>query len=211
MILIIGAMASETVAIETLIQNKEYISIASKPIVVGRINQTPVMLATTGVGKVNAGLLLSAILAKYKIESIINVGLVGGFNPLKQGEMVIINRATYHDFDLSIFGYEKGQVPQMPTYYKSDQAMLAKATSVLKLNHVTLYTGDTFTTSEIEQGACCDMEGAALYQVAHLYNKPILSIKVISDVIGHASQIEDYEAFEHSCSERFKTLIGLIL
>ncbi|MDY0210814.1 MAG: 5'-methylthioadenosine/S-adenosylhomocysteine nucleosidase [Acholeplasma sp.] len=211
MILIIGAMASETSQIEQLIQNQNWLSIAGKPIVLGTINDQKVMLATTGVGKVNASMVLSAILSKYPIDWIINVGLVGGFMPLVQGEMVIVNQAIYHDFDLTIFGYEKGQVPQMPVYYQTDVKLLNKLSSLLNVKHVKLYTGDSFTTSLIEENACCDMEGAAFYQVAYLFEKPIISVKVISDVIGKPSQIEAYEAFEQSCSQRFKTLIGLVL
>lgn len=211
MIVIIGAMASETVKIETLIKNPSYLSLGSKAIVKGTILGKNVILATSGVGKVNASMTLSVILNNYDVDYIINIGLVGGFQPLNQGDMVIISQAIYHDFDLSIFGYELGQVPQMPTFYPSNEALIKSVSKTLDLKHVRLYTGDTFMTEHIEAGSCCDMEGAALYQVSYLFNKPIISIKVISDVIGAPSQIEDYEAFEQISSERFKTIIGLIL
>lgn len=211
MILIIGAMASETMKIETLIKNPDYLTISSKAIVTGEIMGKKVMLATTGVGKTNAALTLSAILATYPIESIINVGLVGGFKPLHQGDMVIIKEAAYHDFDLSIFGYELGQVPQMPTYYPSSESLIHAVSSKLDLKHVRLYTGDKFLTSPLEMGSVCDMEGAALYQTAYLYQTPIISIKVVSDVVGEQAQIEDYELFEQTSSERFKSIIGQIL
>lgn len=211
MIVIIGAMATETVRIETLIKNPSYFSLGYKPIVKGTILGKDVMLATSGVGKVNASMTLSAILSNYDVDYIINVGLVGGFQPLSQGDMVIISEATYHDFDLTIFGYDFGQVPQLLTYYPSDERLIKSVSKTLDLKHVRLYTGDTFMTKNIEAGSCCDMEGAALYQVSYLYDKPIISIKVISDVIGAPSQIEDYEAFEQNASERFKSIIGLIL
>lgn len=211
MILIIGAMATETTKIETLIKNPNYLTIASKAAVTGEIMGKKVILVTTGVGKVNASLTLSAVLSKYPIESIINVGLVGGFKPLHQGDMVIIKETAYHDFDLTIFGYELGQVPQMPTYYPSDQALIKTVSSKLDLKHVRLYTGDKFLTNPLEMGSVCDMEGAAFYQVAYLYQIPIISIKVVSDIVGQETQIEDYELFEQTSSERFKSIIGQIL
>ncbi|PKK96293.1 MAG: 5'-methylthioadenosine/adenosylhomocysteine nucleosidase, partial [Tenericutes bacterium HGW-Tenericutes-3] len=41
-----------------------------------------------------------------------------------------------------------------------------------------------------------DMEGAALYQVAYQYKTPIVSIKVISDVMGMENHYQSYKKFE---------------
>jgi adenosylhomocysteine nucleosidase len=56
----------------------------------------------------------------------------------------------------------------------------------------TLYTGDQFITEKMPFEGVVDMEGAALYQVAYVYKKPMISIKIISDVIGKKS----YQSFE---------------
>jgi len=66
-----------------------------------------------------------------------------------------------------------------------------------QLGHVNLsilYTGDQFITEQMPFEGVVDMEGAALYQVAYLYHKPMISIKLISDVIGqHSYQTFDLE------------------
>lgn len=211
MILIIGAMASETEEICHLIQNPDNFTLNGKNVVTGEINGHSVMVMTTGVGKVNAAFGLTSVLSSYPVKFIINVGLVGGFKPLQPGDMVLVKEATYHDFDLSIFGYEKGQVPHLPTVYESDKPLFEQVTQKLQLNSVKLYTGDTFLTHIIEPNTICDMEGAAYFQVAHLMSTKIISIKIISDIVGEENQLEDYSAFERVCSNRFKSLIEKLL
>jgi adenosylhomocysteine nucleosidase len=51
-------------------------------------------------------------------------------------------------------------------------------------------------TREYEQPIVVDMEGAALYQVAYFYKIPILSIKVVSDIIGMKDHLVHYKKFE---------------
>lgn len=211
MILIIGAMASETQAIADLIQNPDNFTLNGKNAVTGEINGHAVMLLTTGVGKVNAAFGLTSVLSTYDVSYVINIGLVGGFSPLSSGDMVFVSSATYHDFDLSIFGYPKGQVPQLPVCYEPDHGLTQTIQHKMNLTPVKLYTGDTFLTTVIEPNAICDMEGAAYFQVAHLLNTKLISIKIVSDIVGEPSQLDDYSAFESACSLRFKALIEQLL
>jgi adenosylhomocysteine nucleosidase len=211
MILIIGAMASETESISHLVQNPDNFTLNGKNVVTGEIFGHSVMIITTGVGKVNAAFGLTSVLSSYEVDYIINVGLVGGFKPLNPGDMVFVKEALYHDFDLSIFGYDKGQVPHMPTAYLPNLKIQNNIQSKLQLPEVRLYTGDTFLTQVIEPNTICDMEGAAYFQVAHLLNVPMVSVKIISDIVGEPSQLEDYSTFEAACSIRFKSLIEQLL
>jgi len=43
-----------------------------------------------------------------------------------------------------------------------------------------------------------DMEGAALFQVANKKQIPMVSIKIISDVIGMDNHYQEYKKFESS-------------
>lgn len=211
MILIVGAMASETESISHLVQHPDNFTLNGKNVVTGEIQGHAVMIITTGVGKVNAAFGLTSVLSSYEVDYIINVGLVGGFKPLNPGDMVWVKEALYHDFDLSIFGYDKGQVPHLPTVYKPNLKIQSQIQSKLQLPEVRLYTGDTFLTQVIEANTICDMEGAAYFQVAHLLNVPMVSVKIISDIVGEPSQLEDYSSFEAACSIRFKSLIEQLL
>ena len=156
-----------------------------------------VKVILTGVGKVNAARALTEAILKYDVEMIFNLGFSGATKPFQVGDVVVIDHATYHDFDLSIFGYDKGQVPHHPTQLSSNLAMLNELNN--KISHMKkghLMTGDYFMTREYEHPIVVDMEGAALYQVAYFYKIPILSIKVVSDIIGMKDHLDHYKKFE---------------
>jgi len=162
------------------------------------------LLAITGIGKVNAAFVLTSVSLVYDFDFIVNIGFAGAVGDFKIGDVVAIDNATYHDFDLTVFGYEHGQVPKLPTYYESDKTLLSK-TSFKK---AMLYTGDYFMTKQREGNYVVDMEGTALYQVAYLRKTPIVSIKIISDVIGSKNNVEDYKDFENKGSLKIYSIIN---
>ena len=178
MILIVAAMQSEI----------EYIE---------KHSHKDTHLLTTGVGKVNAAFQLAKALSNNHYEAIINLGLAGATKPFKPGDIVLIDEATYHDFDLTMFGYHIGQVPGYPPFFKPDQELKKQIEKALfDIKHGTLYTGDRFMTGKMEDAMVFDMEGTALFQVASSYQIPIISIKVISDIVGDHGHLENYRRFE---------------
>jgi len=146
----------------------------------------------TGIGKVNAASSLTKFLENHDIDQIINIGLAGSVFNHDVLDVVIIKQAYYHDVDATLFGYPKYQVPGMPLTFESDPQLLGICKKISFQSIDTLYTGDQFITQKMPFEGVVDMEGAALYQVAYLYHKPIISIKVVSDVIGKKS----YQSFE---------------
>lgn len=151
----------------------------------------------TGVGKVNAAMVLAESIALNDVDAIYNLGFAGATKPFEVGDLVLINDAIYHDFDLSLFGYEKGQVPGYPEKFISDAQLVQKVKNILpkaKTGH--LFTGDYFMTHQQKEPCILDMEGAALYQVAYKKQIPIVSIKIISDIMGMDNHFDSYKKFE---------------
>ena len=158
----------------------------------------------TGIGKVNAASSLTKFLENHDIDQIINIGLAGSVFNHDVLDVVIIKQAYFHDVDATLFGYPKYQVPGMPLTYESDPQLLETCKKISFQSIDTLYTGDQFITQKMPFEGVVDMEGAALYQVAYLYHKPIISIKVVSDVIGKKS----YQSFEmNQGSEKIADII----
>lgn len=156
-----------------------------------------VKILITGVGKVNAAMSLAEFIAQNQVDAIYNLGFAGATTPFKVSDLVLITDAIYHDFDLSFFGYQKGQVPGYPERFTSDKALMNKVKNIIpniKSGH--LYTGDYFMTNERQDACIIDMEGAALYQVAYQKHIPIVSVKVISDVMGMDNHYDSYKKFE---------------
>ncbi|VEU80262.1 5'-methylthioadenosine/S-adenosylhomocysteine nucleosidase [Haploplasma axanthum] len=156
------------------------------------------LLAITMIGKVNASFVLSTVLATYKVTEVVNLGFSGANGDFNIGDIYIIEEARYHDVDVTMFGYEHGQVPKMPASYFSDQNLVSR----FDYPKTKIYTGDCFMTTMKEGNYLVDMEVTALFQVAYRTMIPIISIKVISDVIGREKHLDDYATFEKTGSSK---------
>ncbi|MBE0700258.1 MAG: 5'-methylthioadenosine/S-adenosylhomocysteine nucleosidase, partial [Acholeplasmataceae bacterium] len=156
-------------------------------------------LLVTGIGKVNAASRLAYVLATQPVDTIYNIGFAGATTPFQIADVVLIEEACYHDFDLTLFGQQKGQVPGCPPRFSSDLNLIKDVKAKIKnLKTGQLYTGDKFMTEVIETSFLADMEGTSLFQVAFQHQKPIISIKIVSDIIGSNDHINTYKAFESS-------------
>lgn len=165
------------------------------------------LVVISNIGKVNASSSLTYMLNKFpKINEVINIGFTGAYGDFELGDFVLVKDVIYHDFDLSMFGYNKGSVPNVKMPLKSDIKYLR---SFYDLKRASLYTGDSFQTKRIKENYIADMEGAAIYHVCNLFNIDVISIKVISDIIGK-DDIKDYESFEKNGSKYILNLYNLI-
>jgi adenosylhomocysteine nucleosidase len=154
-------------------------------------------LLVTGIGKVNAAASLARAIALHPIKRIYNVGFVGATAPYRIHDLVLVEEVRYHDFDLSLFGYAKGQVPGYPPTFSSDPELAREVMDRIgPIPSGSLYTGDVFMTEKRGDAYLADMEGAALYQVAMRYQIPIVAIKVVSDVIGSKDDNEQFLSFD---------------
>ena len=152
---------------------------------IGKIQNKKVIIAKSGIGKVNASAILTFILNKFSIDLIINIGFAGAIGNYEAGEVVLINSAQYFDVDNTVWGYNIGQIPQMPSKYEN-------TISIGLFKKETLYTSDSFISSAPSSivSAIFDMEGCALLQTGYLFNRKILMIKIISDIINSQNHID---------------------
>src|SRR5690554_536882 len=166
------------------------------------------LLAITGIGKVNASFVFTSVLKEdYEIKEAINLGFAGAYGDYSIGDFVIVDEAIYHDFDLTMFNYKKGQVPNIKEDFITDNKYL---TLFYDLKRTKLYTGDHFLNNKISDNFLVDMEGTALYHVANLTKTPIFSIKVVSDIIGSKDHLKEYEKFELNGAKELLKLFNMI-
>ena len=167
------------------------------------------LLVITGIGKVNAARAMTEVIFHYDVEEVINIGVAGATTPYQVNEVYVVDNAYFHDVDATEFGYEKFQVPGMPTHYKSDADLMKHVVSRLQLKTADLYTGDEFVTKHKGFTGLIDMEGTALYQVCHTYEIPIISIKIISDIIEHETDLYN-EYNMNEAANKIKTIINTL-
>lgn len=112
---IIGAMEEEVSILRGQIEHPQVKTIAGYEYTAGKMRGKDVILLRSGIGKVNAALSTGLLLQTYAPDCLINTGSAGGANPaLHVGDVVISTEVRHHDVDATVFGYEYGQVPQMP-------------------------------------------------------------------------------------------------
>lgn len=215
MILIVCAMESEAKTIRNSIENLNIFELTPQEYYYkGTIKNKKVTLIVTGVGKVNAAALTSLVLSKEDFKYIINIGYAGGVKPYKVGDVVVVKDASYHDVDVTSVNsiYEYGQIPHMPHPFLSNYNLVVGAQKALNASVLSLYTGDKFMVERFKEvPAVYDMEAAAIYQVAHIFNTPVVSIKFVSDIIDSETQKQDYKKSEEKYDDLLENILKKVL
>ena len=220
---IIGAMELEVESLKSEMSVSRIEKKAGMDFYEGTLNGTSVVVVQCGIGKVNAALCVQLLADLFQVTHIINTGVAGSLNAkLDIGDILISVDALQHDMDVTIFGYQPGEVPQMGfREFKADERMaeLAKA-ACEKVNpdiHVIpgrVVSGDQFISSkEVKQrliqqfaGDCAEMEGAAIAHGAYLNGIPFVIIRAISDKADDSSEM-DYPTFEAAAAKHSAALV----
>lgn len=222
MIGIIGAMDVEVNDIVSALENKEIIKKGIYTYYKGNISGKDVVILKSGIGKVSSAVGASLMIELFSPDLIINTGIAGGVTPLKTKDIVLSQYLTYGDVDATIFGYEVGQVPQMPHMYEASKKYLAQVEEILKKNNYsyqlgTTVTSDSFITtlenvkSKKYDNMICEMEGASIAQACHILNVDFISVRYISDIIDSDCQVDNYMEFEGQMANRScKIILDLI-
>ena len=169
------------------------------------------VLLLSGIGKVNAAVGTALLMERYKPDAVINTGVAGGFGKqLKVGDIVLSTEVRHHDVDVRPFGYEMGQVPQMPAGFAPDEKLLqlakeqAAGSGDAAVHKGLIVSGDIFIHEPADAsrilgnfpGALAgEMEAAAVAQTCHLFGVPWVIARSISDVIGRGGNAMEYSEF----------------
>lgn len=193
----------------------------------GKLEGIPVVLAVTGVGKVNAAMTAQCMIDFFSPKALIHTGIAGGLREgLKVGDLVLSSGAAEHDADLSAIGYPLGVMPGFPEReVRADEELLRFAKEAAESLHLPgevseglVLTGDVFLSSserkrflqEEFKGDVVEMEGAATAKVARQNGLPWLIIRSVSDG-GDDDAYKNYDAFEAFAAERELLLLKELL
>ena len=190
-------MEEEIKSLVAQLEDKKQDTIGGIDFYSGTINGKEVVLTRSGIGKVQAGVTTGLLIANYKVDAVINSGSAGGIGEgLRVGDVVLSTGAAYHDADATAFGYKPGQLPQQPQIYTADKDLLEAISKAAKESNLVakeglIVTGDQFVSSSEKitaikeiypEALSCEMEGAAIAQVAYQFSVPFLIIRAMSDV-----------------------------
>ncbi|WAA11536.1 5'-methylthioadenosine/S-adenosylhomocysteine nucleosidase [Fervidibacillus halotolerans] len=225
MIGIIGAMEEEVKMIRDQMENRRMETIAHCQFTSGKLNGKDVVLLKSGIGKVNASMSTTILMERYNPTSIINTGSAGGLNrELDIGDIVISTEVRHHDVDVTAFGYEYGQVPQLPPAFVADKKLIEIAVhSAKEINRKTktglIVSGDSFMNdpnrvntivSHFEDVQAVEMEAAAIGQVCYQYEKPFVIIRSLSDIAGKESEISFDQFLEKAAVHSAQLVMSMV-
>lgn len=228
-IAVIGAMEEEVELLRAALDDAHSTTIAGSEYTTGTFEGKEVVLLKSGIGKVNAAMSTTILLHEFKPDVVINTGSAGGYDKtLEVGAVVISDEVRHHDVDVTIFGYEIGQMAGMPAAYKSDEKLMKVAEEAVKAVGEHQYgvglicSGDAFMNDperveavrrHFPQMKAVEMEAAAVAQVCYQFATPFVVIRALSDIAGKESNISFDEflpvAAKHSTQVVLKAISSL--
>jgi len=221
---IIGAMPEEIAVLMSALSDRYDERDGGFSLHAGTLEHTPVIIAQSGIGKVNAAILCQMLIQRG-VTHIIMTGVAGALEPsLQVGDIVISRDALQHDVDVTGLGYELGLIPGDEKRWLADthlaELALMAAQEFAEVNAVmgTVATGDVFVADLASKtrlfdtfgAACVEMEGASVAQVCHKFGVPFVIIRSISDTADEAAEV-DFRAFMAQAAERANTVVNAIL
>lgn len=224
---IIGAMPQEVEHLASLLQDRRTRTHVGCTFYLGKLHDIDIILLQSGIGKVNAAVGTTLMLDLYHPEAIINTGSAGGFGEgLKIGDVVVSSEVRHHDVDAVVFGYEYGQVPQMPAAYLPDPRLVTlarecvEALDEVKVVEGLIATGDVFMASleRVNQARmqfptmlAAEMEAAAIAQTCHLFGCPFVVVRALSDIVGAGDNHLSFEQFLEQAASHSARMVELMI
>lgn len=220
---IIGAMELEVEQLKAELDTANIVEKADMKFYEGKLCGVDAVVVRSGIGKVNAAICAQILADEFHVTHIINTGVAGSLNEtLDIGDILVSADALHHDMDATIFGYQKGEVPQLGVReFQADEKMIEAAVSACQEVNPDIHvrtgrvvSGDQFISSkEVKErlisdfaGDCAEMEGAAIAHSAYLNHIPFVIIRAISDKADDSAQM-DYPTFEREAAKHSARLV----
>ena len=221
---IMGAMEEEITPLLshfTDIQKNEF---ANNIYYEAKLNNLDVVIAYSKIGKVFSTLTATTMIEKFGCDTLLFSGVAGGVNPeLKIGDLIVANKLSQHDLDITAFGHPHGFVPGGSVYVETSEKLKNIALEVAEENGVKIIegiiaTGDQFVCDEKRKdfiantfnADALEMEGASVAVVCDALNVPCLILRAISDTADMDAGFNFEEFLETSANNSANFLMKVI-
>ncbi len=137
---LVGAFGTEVALVKQALQRPKTVIVDGLTFTTGRIGRQRVVVAETGIGKVNAAMTTTLMLNHFRPRRLLFTGIAGGTNPtLQPGDIVIASQTIHHDYQSITFDQKptiqtrNGVSGQMnPAYFPADSGLLLRAQTVAR-------------------------------------------------------------------------------
>ncbi|MBC7571733.1 MAG: 5'-methylthioadenosine/adenosylhomocysteine nucleosidase [Spirosoma sp.] len=135
---LLGAFGAEVTLVKQSLLESDTVRVDGVLFTTGRIGQQRVVVAETGIGKVNAAMTTTLLLSHFHPKQVLFTGIAGGTNPnLQPGDIVIARQTTHHDYQSITFDQKPTKQTRNaltgamnPAFFPADSLMLARAQTV---------------------------------------------------------------------------------
>lgn len=165
----------------------------------------------SGIGKVSMAFTMGLVLSEIRPDYIINIGVAGSISSkLHKMEIFVSDKVCYWDVDLTKFSKPIGQMSDCPLYFEADRGLMSKCLKLggARVKSGLILSGDSFIAKEnikpewfrdFDDPIACDMESAAVAQVAYRMNIPFTIIRAISD--APVDETDNKDVYENNLEE----------
>lgn len=153
----------------------------------------------TGVGPVEAAIVLSHVLTTLKTSGelpdlIVSLGSAGSRN-LEQTEVYQVSSVSYRDMDASPLGFEKGRTP-----FLDHPAIMPLPLRIPGIPYASLSTGGNVVSGgayDLIEADMVDMETFAVMRCCQLFAIPLIGLRGISDGKEELKHVDDWREYLH--------------
>ena len=233
---VLGAFGEETTLLLTHVQQQRDTVIQQIHFTLGILRGRPVVVALSGIGKVNAAIATTLMLEHFRPKEVIFTGIAGAVDPaLSPGDIVIGTEVGYHDYGATTpdsLEHWRTRNPitneQNPFFFPCDKRLIDLALASARHTHLEkltdsitpkirqgrIVTGDQFMSSETAtaalyrrlQASATEMEGASVAQACWQQHVPFIVIRSMSDKAG-AGAYKDYKTFYQVAARNSASLV----
>lgn len=203
---IIGAMDQEIKDLLADMKDTRQVSFCNIDYYIGTFLSKDIVVAKSGIGKVNASICATAMILNFNIEKLIHIGIAGSLDKdLNVNDLAIASATIQYDVDQTFFNMPLGFIQgidlvELPCSNKIIED-LKKCTEHLGIKSKVgiIATGDQFVNSndlkkkivDTFKAIACDMESAATNQVCYINKIDFCAIRSFSDA-GEDIKTSDY-------------------
>jgi len=211
-IAIMGAMPEEVAPILKRLDSYTTIKYADNEYYESVYKGVELVVAYSKIGKVFSTLTASTMIQHFGCDLLLFSGVAGGINPkLKIGDLIVANKLSQHDLDITAFGHPMGYVPGGSVFVEADTKLIELSKEVANdlgksVQEGIIATGDQFVHNQDVKDQivknfnadALEMEGGSVAVVCKSLNVPFFILRAISDTADTDASFSFDEFMESS-------------
>jgi len=217
---IIGALDKEVELVKNSIKLEKSVKLYGSEWYIGTYNSHKIVVACSGIGKINAAICASTMIREFGAEVIINIGVAGSMTKeLGVLDVAISESVAFHDQNPDLFErfypYQREFIADKTLHDTCINMLDKKENLSFAYKSGRIATGDVFVESEetkksieqLWQPLCVEMEGAAIGEAAFINNTPFLVIRTMSD----SADSDAHDSFENMLDKAAEISADIVL